>query len=608
MSNTDIKPLIRRLAHENRFVLAGAVACTALAALMGFMTPAIMAEIIDHYLGQGPSRMPAPVQGLIASMGGREYMLRHLWIAGLAIILLQIINGLINFQKDRLSALASENVALRLRNLLYSHLQSLPFSYAKNAETGDLIQRCTSDVDTLRRAIRNQLMNLFNTVFMLGIALALLLPISVPLTLFSLGFMPVILIFSWLFFDLLLKTFKSAESAEARFNSVLQENLTGMRVVRAFGQGLKEIEKFEEANRSYHEKRKKLAWLDAFYWTTGDLFSHLQSAITFFICLIQVRGGTLSLGNLILFTSYTGMLVWPIRNFGRILSDMGKSRVALERINQVLTQEPEKNRPGSLEVPLTGDIVFENVCFSYESGQEVLHNLSFTIKAGQTAAFLGATGSGKSTIALLLQRLYEPDSGRISIGGHDIQSITLDCLRRHIGLVLQEPFLYSKTIKENLRMAAPDSDEGAIVKAASIARADGFIRESALGYDTAVGERGITLSGGQKQRIAIARTLLKDNEILIFDDSLSAVDTVTDAAIRKALSQLPQKISTLLISHRILTLSRADIIFVLDKGQVCDRGTHAELISRPGLYREIYQIQKGLSDEALLKGESHAGS
>jgi len=293
------------------------------------------------------------------------------------------------------------------------------------------------------------------------------------------------------------------------------------------------------------------------------------------------------------------MLTFPIRQLGRILSDAGKSMVSMERIQGILNAEAEADEPNGLTPSLKGDIVFDHVSFAYDDGdkREVLSDVSFTIKAGQTVAILGGTGSGKSTLVMLLQRLFTPTQGQISIGGVPIDQIQRRHLRAHVGLVLQEPFLYSKTIRDNVGIAIKDYTMDQVNDAAQIACAQSFIEKSDKGYDTLVGERGVTLSGGQKQRMAIARTLMKDNHILIFDDSLSAVDTETDAQIRAALKQKQQGVTTLIISHRISTLQEADWILVLENGRLADQGTHAQLIHRPGLYQKINSIQTQLEQE-----------
>jgi len=593
--------LMARLIRENLRYFLGAAVLTVISVLLGFFTPAVLAEVLDNVLQGMPSRLPGFLAEWVEGLGGRAFIRAKLWIPGVAIVLISVISGACNFLKGRFTAIGSERAARRLRNDLYAHLQELPFFYHSATPTGGLVQRCTSDVDTTRRFFAMQLLNIVDAVMMVGIALALLIPISLKITMISLVIMPLLFLFAWQFFKLIIKAFRTADEAEGHMTTVLQENLTGVRVVRAFGQAQREIEKYDTAASDTRDKFLKLSWLDAIYWSSGDLMGMLQTLLTLVFCLMEARAGRISVGDIVVFTSYIGMLLWPVRNLGRVLSQGGRTMVALERIDEILRQKQEADSADATAPDLKGDIVFEKVTFQYEEGGEVLRDLSFTIKAGQTAAILGATGSGKSSIALLLQRLYAPQKGRITVGGQDIAGIKRKHLRNRVGLVLQEPFLYSKTIYDNLRIAAPEASREAIEEAARDAQALQFIEESEKGWDTMVGERGVTLSGGQKQRAAIARTLLKDNDILIFDDSLSAVDTQTDARIREALARRSRDVTTLIISHRILTLSQADIIFVLEDGRITDQGSHEELIHRPGLYQRIHQIQSGLEDEFVAQ-------
>lgn len=595
--------LFLSLLKENAGHFSGAAVLAVVSVFLGFLTPAVLAEVLDNYLSGLPSRLPGFMSGFVNDLGGREFMRANLWIPGLVLVLISVLNGVCNFLKGRWTAVGSENAAKRLRNDLYAHLQELPFSYHSQSATGDLVQRCTSDVDTVRRFLAMNMLSIVDAVMMVGIALALLIPLSLRITMVSLVIMPVLFLFAWLFFKLIIKAFRTADESEGRLTTVLQENLTGMRVVRAFGQAQREIEKYEVASRETRDKFLKLTWLDAFYWSSGDLMGMVQSLLTLLFCLSEAQAGRISIGDIVVFTSYVGMLIWPVRNLGRILSQGGRTMVSLERIDEILRQKAEEDQPGATAPALDGDIVFDRVGFKYDGSSEVLKDLSFTIKAGQTAAILGATGSGKSSIALLLQRMYAPQTGKITISGHDIRTIARKHLRSRVGLVLQEPFLYSKTIYENLHMAAPHASREEIEAAAGDAQALEFIQDSEKGWETLVGERGVTLSGGQKQRAAIARTLLKNNDILIFDDSLSAVDTQTDARIREALRRRSLGVTTVIISHRILTLSQADLILVLEEGKISDQGTHEELISRPGLYRRIYQIQSGLEDEYIQHKE-----
>ncbi len=571
---------------------------TIMMVIIGFLTPLLLSEIVDSILGSEPFTMPDFLMNPINALGGRDFLRQNLWIPALALILMNVVNGVFTFIKGRSSAIASENIARKLRNDLYRHLQHLPFAYHVKAQAGELIQRCTSDVDTIRRFLAVQVMEVVNTVLMVVIAMSILLPRSVPITLYSLILVPPLFCFATWFFKMVHKSFEVADEADGVLNAVLQENLSGVRVVRAFGQQEREVEKFDRVNNDLRKKNLRLNELLAIYWGGGDAISMTQTLLTLVVCIIYACNGWITVGTLIVFTSTLGMLLFPIRQLGRTLSDAGKAMVSMKRVQAILHEEAEPDEPNALKPDLHGDIVFDHVSFAYpDDNVPVLRDVSFTIPAGKTAAVLGGTGSGKSTMMYLLQRLYTPTSGKITIGGVDIQQIDRKYLRAHVGLILQEPFLYSKSIRENVGITAPEQEAERIEHAADIASASGFIAKADKGWETVVGERGVTLSGGQKQRIAIARTLLKDNNILIFDDSLSAVDTETDAQIRAALRHEQKDVTTLIISHRVTTLSQADLILVLENGQITQQGTHVELCSQPGLYQRINSIQNALEEE-----------
>lgn len=575
-----------------------ALIATIMMVIIGFLTPLLLSEIVDSILGSEPFTMPDFLMNPINALGGRDFLRQNLWIPALALILMNVVNGVFTFIKGRSSAIASENIARKLRNDLYRHLQHLPFAYHVKAQAGELIQRCTSDVDTIRRFLAVQVMEVVNTVLMVVIAMSILLPRSVPITLYSLILVPPLFCFATWFFKMVHKSFEVADEADGVLNAVLQENLSGVRVVRAFGQQEREVEKFDRVNNDLRKKNLRLNELLAIYWGGGDAISMTQTLLTLVVCIIYACNGWITVGTLIVFTSTLGMLLFPIRQLGRTLSDAGKAMVSMKRVQAILHEEAEPDEPNALKPDLHGDIVFDHVSFAYpDDNVPVLRDVSFTIPAGKTAAVLGGTGSGKSTMMYLLQRLYTPTNGKITIGGVDIQQIDRKYLRAHVGLILQEPFLYSKSIRENVGITAPEQEAERIEHAADIASASGFIAKADKGWETVVGERGVTLSGGQKQRIAIARTLLKDNNILSFDDSLSAVDTETDAQIRAALRHEQKDVTTLIISHRVTTLSQADLILVLENGQITQQGTHAELCSQPGLYQRINSIQNALEEE-----------
>ena len=605
MRKRTLRQMGRLVLDNGRYFLL-ALICTVFTVIIDFLSPILLAETLDYYLQGKPSRMPAFVNGWVDQIGGPAFMASHLWIVGAALIAINLLSGVFNYGKGRAQAVAGENVSLSLREKLYGHIQRLPFAYHVKTETGDLVQRCTSDVETVRRFLSMQLMQVVNALMMVAFAVFYLFRENAKIALISMVMIPALFLFAWLFFRWVVKNFRLADEAEGKMSAVLQENLTGVRVVRAFGQQEYEVEKFERASADYRKKSFKINILMAVYWATGDCLSMLQGMLTLLSCIHFALRGEITVGTLIIFTTYIWKLLFPIRQLGRILSDAGKSSVAMERIDQVMREKEEPEEANALRPSLKGDIVFDNVTFGYDGGRDVLKDMSFTIPAGKTVAILGATGSGKSTVVHLIQRLFDVEKGEIRIGGTPINQIDRKYLRAHVGLVLQEPFLYSKTLKENVAIAADRPTDEQIDRAVTDAAAREFIQSSEKGYDTLVGERGVTLSGGQKQRIAIARTLMKENDILIFDDSLSAVDTETDAQIRRALKKRSQDTTTIIISHRIVTLSQADWVLVLEDGRISQQGTHADLIRQQGLYSRIFNIQSALEEQFNEEKTGHA--
>jgi len=589
--------LMGRLIGMNKGLFFGAAACTLMAVVLDYVTPLLLAETLDYYLSDKASAMPDFINRIVDGIGGRAFMARNLWIVGLLLVAVSAVGGAFNYLKTRLQNIAGENAAQNLREMLYSHIQRLPFSYHVKAETGDLIQRCTSDVDTVRRTLSNQLMAVYSSVLMIAVALIVLFVKDGRRALFSLVLVPVLFAFAYAFFNLVHKSFTRVDEAEGRLSDMLQESLTGVRVVRAFGRQQYEVEKFDRVNKNFTKENFLCSKLLSVYWAVSDALIMTQSCITLLACVFFAARGEITVGTLVVFTGYVGKLLWPIRQLGRTLSDIGKSFVAVSRIEEVLSEKEEPEEKDAIKPSLRGDIVFDHVSFGYDGQRNVLNDMSFTIPQGKTVAILGATGSGKSSIVHLLQRLFEPGEGSITIGGVDISRIDRSYLRSRVGLVLQEPFLYSKSIRDNVGIAVRNPSQNKIDRAAQDAAALEFILQSEQGWETVVGERGVTLSGGQKQRVAIARTLMKENDILIFDDSLSAVDTETDAAIRKALKERSRDTTTIIISHRIVTLSQADLILVVEDGHITQQGTHKQLIAQEGLYSRIFSIQTALEEE-----------
>ena len=574
------------------------------------LIPQIVRVTVDSVLGTEKPQLPAALAGALPIEALRaDPAMALVWAAG-AVVLFAVLRGFAIFGQRLFLARGSEGFVKGIRDELFSHIQRLPFAWHTAHQTGEMIQRCTSDVEVVRTFVCTQLVEVIRTVILVAVYLYAMFSMNVKLSLVSFAFIPVVALSSGLFYGRIAARFKVADEAEGELTTMVQENLTGVRVVRAFGRESFELGKFNEKNDRFSELWIKLGRVLAVYWASGTLLTCLQVMVILILGVVEAVRGELTLGGFLAFVSYNSTLAWPVRSLGRVLADMSKAGVSMDRVAYILRAEEERELPGAAEAPMDGDIVFSHVSFGYE-GQEVLRDVSFTVPAGSTFAILGGTGSGKSTLVHLLDRLYDlgEGQGEITIGGRDIRLIERGYLRRNIGLVLQEPFLFSRTIRENIAAPRPRAAEAEIRRAAAIACVDEAVTEFADGYDTLVGERGVTLSGGQKQRVAIARMLISGAPVMVFDDSLSAVDSETDAKIRAALRESLGRATVILISHRITTLMQAERILVLENGQVSDIGTHEELISRPGIYREIYDIQMSSDDRRLIEegGGAHAG-
>ncbi len=567
-------------------------------ALADMLQPQIIRAAIDCALGGQEADFPAFVMHLVDRIGGFTYLGKNLWIMALAVLLIALVQVLSQYIFRVCNTKASEMLVKSMRDQLFSHILHLPFSWHMKNRTGDIIQRCTSDIETTKNFLSEQLTSIFRIALLLILSVTFMCSMHPLLTLIALIPTPIVILYSIHFHNKVHKSFQACDENEGKLSAMAQENLTGVRVVRAFGQERAEIDKFQKQNKFYTKLWEDTGKTLSRFWSTSDILSGIQVMLVVVFGAYFCINGNLRSGEYIAFISYNSMMVWPIRQLGRMISELSKAGVSIDRVSYIMCSEPEQDDPEAYEAPMDGDIRFEHVNFRYENGPQILHDIDFTMKAGTTLGILGGTGSGKSTLALLLDKLYplDEDCGRITIGGTDIRKISTKHLRRNIGMVLQEPFLFSRTIAENIGIAAPALDMEAIRAAVQAAALDSSIDSFAAGYDTMVGERGVTLSGGQKQRAAIARMLLNDTPIMIFDDSLSAVDTETDAKIRSAIEKRFGKASVILISHRITTLSAADKIIVLDRGRIAEEGTHETLKSAGGIYQKIYEAQSGIQE------------
>lgn len=560
------------------------------------MIPLVIAFTVDSVIGDKPVDLPTVLRSRIDVENCIDYIRNNLWIILVVLFIITVLQGIFLFLKGKYSAVSAQVSSKRMREKVYDHIQHLPFDYHVKSQTGDLIQRCTSDMETVQNFIAIQSVDALQIIVQVIVVLSIMMAMSMRYTLISIVLIPIVFVITVRFFVNMMKVFIKADEAEGHMSTTLQENLTGVRVVKAFGAQAFEIEKFDERNKTFRDLTMKIIDLMAGFWSGTDLLCMLQHALVIAVGTYWVVAGEVTIGTVVAFSSYAGMLVWPLRNLGQMMGFMGQAFVSLGRIQEILDSKPEDYTAGNRH-PIEGEILFDDVYFEYERGKPVLEGISFRIEKGSTVAILGGTGSGKSSLVHLLLRLYDYCKGSIRIDGMELKRISRRWIRENIGIVLQEPFLFSKSIRENIGMGSGQPGEDQILAAARAACVDQDIQEFEKGYDTIVGERGVTLSGGQRQRIAIARTIARDVPILIFDDSLSAVDTETDAQIRKALKERRKNTTTIIISHRITTLSEADQILVLDRGRIAQSGTHEELISVEGPYRRIWEIQSTLGEE-----------
>lgn len=583
-----------------------------LASFFAFLVPYIGKVVIDRLLVRPlPTSESDLIQDIMDFLGGNVYLADNLWISGGLIVLVTILSGLFMYIKDYLATQACEETVKSLRNRLYSHLHHLSNHYHTQVDSGDLLQRCTSDIDTLREFLTKQVMNIGRTLILVIIVVPLMLLQNVEMTLLSLVLVPVILSFAFRFFGKIKKQFQLVDEAEGELTTVTQENLTGIRVVRAFARQEFEMEKFDVRNKTYSDANYQLLVMLSKFWSYSDLLCMTQTGIVLIAGGWLAGQGIISIGTFFAFLTYTSMLIWPIRELGKDLSETGKAVIAIGRIQEVLNVPEEhadisnssKHNEQALEHNLKGDIEFKNVSFAYEENKQVLNDLSFHIKAGQSIAIVGPTGAGKSTLIQLLLRLYSHQQGEILLDGLNINNIERKSLRQQIGTLLQEPFLFSRSLKENIRFGCKTASDEEVLIASKSAAVHHTIESFEKGYDTVIGERGVSLSGGQRQRVTLARALLKPSPILILDDTLSAVDSHTEQLILQALAEQKQrkqgKQTLLMITHRISCCQDVDNILVLENGRISQQGNHQALLQQSGFYQQLWDIQSGQKQDFL---------
>ncbi len=565
-----------------RLVYLGAVAGVGIAALLRTGNYLLLRYFVDDVLGQ--------------SEFGRALPLIALSFVGLALL-----QGVFSFLSGRWAAQTAEGVTLRLRNYLYDHIQRLSFTYHDRTRTGELIQRATSDVDAVRRFFADQAIGMGRIVLLFVINFVALLNLNAQLALLSIVVVPLIVIMSVFFFSKVSKAYEAFQEQEAKLSTTLQENLTGVRVVKAFARQEYEQEKFEIDNWEQFQRGRRLLMMHSLFWPLSQILCGAQMLGGFFAGALMALNGTITVGTYLAYAGLVVWIIWPMRNLGRLIVHMSTGMVSYGRVIELIKEDREPLDAGSYVPPddVRGEIAFRDVCFEYDgAGGAVLKDVSFRCQPGQAVALLGSTGSGKTSLVNLLPRFYEYTGGDLTLDGVELKKYPRHFLRRQIGIVEQEPFLFSRTIRENIAygIGREVSDEEVEVAARAAAIHD-VIESFPDGYNTLVGEKGVTLSGGQKQRVAIARTLLKDPRILILDDATSSVDTETEGLIRAALQRLMQDRTSFIIAHRVQSLMNADLILVLDQGQIVQRGTHETLMTQGGIYRRIYDMQARVEDE-----------
>ncbi|QRG86558.1 ABC transporter ATP-binding protein [Bulleidia sp. zg-1006] len=565
-----------------------------LVAVLQLINPRIIGYTVDAILDQQETKLPPFLHELVNKFGGVLYLQKNLWMIALAIIGVALLSMVLRYLSEINNQKGSETLVRNMRHDLYNHILSLPYAWHGTNHTGDIIQRATSDVDTIRNFLTQQLLALVRTLIFVCTVSFFMVQENWQLTIIAFAFSPLIVWLGIRFSQRFSKQFEKADEEEGVLSSIVQENLTGIRVVRAFGREVYEKERFDKQNKYYTGLWIGILRELSVFWARMDTVSILQKLTIITVGAYFTVLGWMSAGSYIAFVAYNVMLEWPIRSLGRVISNMSKAGVSIDRLAYIMNSEEEKDVPEAKEVAMNQDIHFRHVSFRYGKDLPwVLKDINLDIKAGTTIGILGATGSGKSSLMYLLNRLYtlEEGQGSILIGDTNVNEIQARWLRKNIGMVLQEPYLFSRSLKENIRIAKQEAGQVEVEAVARTAALEEAINHFSKGYETYVGERGVTLSGGQKQRTAIAQMLIRETPIMVFDDSLSAVDAETDAKIRQAIHDGSKKSTVILITHRISTLMKADQIVIFDKGRIVQRGTHEELLAQEGTYRHIYELQ-----------------
>lgn len=576
---------------NSRLIYLFAMISMVISQMINALLPIILWSSVDSIIGNEPFKFKL-IKKIVDLFGGKLYIRNHIYIIALFIVIISAIGGLFVFLKTVFANIATERIAKNLRDDIYTHLEFINYKYISKTSPGDIIQRSTSDIETIKRLLSLQFVEILSSISIFTFSLIIMFTLNVKVALICAFGCFIIGSVSYLFYSNVKKLFMKLDEAEAKLTHTVSENVSYIRVIKAFNREKFHYDLFKIDNENLKKRQFNFSVLNAVYWSVTNLTTFLlMGSVIGYGGYLAIKN-IISFGDLAAFTSYVNLMIWPIRSLTRILADSGKATVAIKRIEEILQFPEEDMISGIKKVNIKGGVRFENVGFKYDTSDDFsIRNISFEIKPDQVLGITGTTGSGKTTLVSLILRLFEPTEGTIYLDGYNIKDLNKEFLRENIAIVLQEPYLYNISIKDNIMITNDTATDKMVVDAAKTANVHKDIMSFEEGYNTISGEGGVNLSGGQKQRIAIARAILKSTPLLILDDSLSAVDMKTDKNIRNALNTMPNKPTLIIISNRLASLVQADLILVLEKGNIIQKGTHEELIREEGFYKNIFEIQ-----------------